>query len=101
MTERKAGPGFSIFVLQLLALPVTLVLGARKLFRILRGYRLASQGDIECPHCGFSNAVNVLATCPECGSTEFGSRLYCTSCRTVSEGFDCGRCLATIRVFPR
>ena len=53
MTERKAGPGFSIFVLQLLALPVTLVLGARKLFRTLRGYRLASQGEIECPHCGF------------------------------------------------
>jgi len=100
MSERKSGPDLSVLFLQVLSLPVTLVLGAIRLLRTLRGYRLVSEGRMECPHCGFSNPMNVLATCPECGATEFGSRLYCTGCRIVNPSFDCGRCRATIRVFP-
>jgi hypothetical protein len=101
MRERKNSYGdFWVVALHVLALPVTLFLAVMKLVRTFRGYRLVSRSSLDCPHCGFSNPMNVLASCEECGTTEFGSRLYCTSCRAASRGFDCGGCRATIKVFP-
>ncbi len=101
MRERKDSfGGFWVLWLHVLALPVTFVLGAAKLVRTLRGYQLASRSSLDCPHCGYSNPMNVLASCEGCGVTEFGSRLFCTSCRAFGRGFDCGKCRATIKVFP-
>lgn len=63
------------------------------------GLAIARRGSIACPHCSFVNPLNVLSTCQRCGVTEFGSRLYCSSCRQVTRWFDCARCRATIKVF--
>jgi len=55
-------------------------------------------GVVTCPHCGFHNNLDALMTCRRCGATEFGSRIYCTSCRQLSKAFACDRCTATIKV---
>ena len=53
---------------------------------------------VNCPHCGFRNPLDVLASCRRCGTTEFGSRLFCTTCKQLTKAFACDRCTATIKV---
>lgn len=71
------------------------VLGASKLLQRVSALR---SGVVDCPHCGFSNNLDALMTCRRCGTTEFGSRLYCSNCKQVSKAFACDRCTATIKV---
>ena len=86
-------------MLYIFAAPVYLIRAAIKWRRMAAGLAIARRGSIACPHCRFVNPLNVLSTCHRCGVTEFGSRLYCSSCRQVTRWFDCARCHATIKVF--
>lgn len=83
----------------LLALPVYLVRFILRGVAEIGRFRAIESGEITCPHCGNVNALDVLATCRNCGATEFGSRLYCTWCRTTFAAFPCDACKALIRVF--
>jgi ribosomal protein S27AE len=88
----------AICTLYLFALPiyaVQWVLGASKAMKRMSVLRT---GIIACPHCGFTNHIDALMSCRRCGTTEFGSRLYCTACKQVSKAFACDRCTATIKV---
>lgn len=88
----------TVALLYVLALPIY----AAKWLRRAADWRLRSsalkQGFVYCPHCGFRNPVDILALCRRCGTSEFGSRLYCTNCRQVTRAFPCDRCTATVRV---
>lgn len=88
----------TIALLYLFAAPIYFIqwlLGASK---ALKRASVLRTGVVPCPHCGFSNNVDALMTCRRCGTTEFGSRLYCTVCKQVSKAFACDRCTATIKV---
>jgi hypothetical protein len=85
--------------LELLAAPVTLVVWLRRGIAFWRGARLMRQGYIACPHCGATNALDLLATCPRCRTTEYGNRLRCTACGQQTRSFDCDVCGVTIKVF--
>jgi hypothetical protein len=97
MSTKLLGP-FTIALLHVLASPIYLVqwlLRARKAIARIPALR---SGFINCPHCGFRNPLDVLATCRRDGTTEFGSRLYCSTCKQVTKAFACDRCTATIKV---
>ncbi|HEV7764011.1 MAG TPA: hypothetical protein VGQ76_03315 [Thermoanaerobaculia bacterium] len=88
----------TVAFLHVLALPIY----AAKWLRRTMDSRLRTsalrQGFVDCPHCGFRNALDILALCRRCGTAEFGSRLYCTTCKQVTTAFPCNRCTATIKV---
>jgi hypothetical protein len=87
-----------VALLYVFAAPIYFVrwlLGASK---ALKRMSVLRTGVVTCPHCGFSNNVDALMSCRRCGTTEFGSRLYCTVCKQVSKAFACDRCTATIKV---
>lgn len=97
MSMKLLGP-ITIAALYVLASPIYLVqwlLRARKAISRMPALRT---GFIECPHCGFRNPLDILASCKRCGTTEFGSRLICTGCKQLSKAFACDRCTATIKV---
>lgn len=88
----------SLVLLYLFASPVYLMkwlLNAKKALQRIGALR---SGVVTCPHCGGSNNLDALMTCRRCGTTEFGSRLYCSTCKQVSKAFACDRCTATIKV---
>ncbi|HYK02262.1 MAG TPA: hypothetical protein VE974_10930 [Thermoanaerobaculia bacterium] len=85
-------------LLYLLASPVYVIVFACKVMKLSRGAALMRKGYIDCPHCGATNALDLLATCPKCRATEYGSRLRCTSCGEQSRSFDCDYCSVTIKV---
>jgi len=63
-----------------------------------RGAALMRAGYIECPHCGGTNALDLLATCSKCRTKEYGNRLRCTACGEQARSFDCDACGVTIKV---
>lgn len=85
-------------VLYVLASPVYLVVFIRKAMTFYEGAKLMRTGYIDCPHCGYTIALDLLATCPKCRTTEYGNRLRCTACGETSRGFDCDACGVTIKV---
>lgn len=85
-------------LLYVLASPVYLVMFIRKAMKLYTGAKLMRTGYIECPHCGETNALDLLATCPKCRTTEYGNRLRCTACGEQSRSFDCDYCGVTIKV---
>jgi primosomal protein N' len=85
-------------LLYVLASPVYLVVFIRKAMKFSRGAALMRKGYIDCPYCGVTNALDILATCPKCRTTEYGNRLRCTACGDQSRAFDCDSCGVTIRV---
>jgi uncharacterized paraquat-inducible protein A len=94
----KVFKSVAIGLLYLFASPVYVckwLLTAKKSLQRISALRA---GVVACPHCGFSNNLDALMTCRRCGTTEFGSRLYCSNCKQVSKAFACDRCTATIRV---
>ena len=102
MAERR--PPFARWVfwqicLYVLASPIYLVRFLLRGLRHAMGFSRARHGEILCPHCGTPNPMDVLATCRRCGVTEFGSRVYCSNCHQVTNGFPCSACRALIRVF--
>ena len=84
--------------LYVLASPVYLVVFIRNAMKFYKGAKLMRTGYIDCPHCGEMNALDLLATCPKCRTTEYGNRLRCTSCGEQSRSFDCDYCGVTIKV---
>jgi predicted RNA-binding Zn-ribbon protein involved in translation (DUF1610 family) len=85
-------------VLYVLASPVYAVVFIRKAVKFYDGASLMRKGYIDCPHCGETNALDLLATCPKCRATEYGNRLRCSSCGEQSRTFDCDYCGVTIKV---
>ena len=85
-------------LLYVLASPVYLVVFVRKAMTFSKGAALMRKGYIDCPHCEQMNALDLLATCPKCRTTEYGNRLRCTACDEQSRGFDCDACGVTIKV---
>jgi predicted RNA-binding Zn-ribbon protein involved in translation (DUF1610 family) len=97
MSMKLLGP-ITIAALYVLASPIYLVqwlLRARKAISRIPALR---SGFIECPHCGFRNPLDILAACRRDGTVEFGSRLYCSTCKQLTKAFACDRCTATIKV---
>lgn len=93
---RRHGLGCTIF-LYAIAAPAYLLRGFFALLRAVRLRRIARLGYVDCPHCGMENAIDILATCPRCRTTEYGSRLRCTGCGRRGTGFACDGCGVTIR----
>jgi hypothetical protein len=85
-------------LLCLLASPVYVVLGVRKLVKLWRIRRTMQAGTVTCVHCGTVNQLDVLATCGKCKTTEYGNRLRCSACGDTVKAFDCDACGVTIRV---
>ena len=88
----------AVALLYVLASPVYVVVFARKAVKFYRGAALMRKGYIDCPHCGETNALGLLATCPKCRTTEYGNRLRCTACGDQSRSFNCDYCGVTIKV---
>lgn len=84
--------------LYILAAPVYVVKWLVRCAKVIRSFRLLRTGFLDCPHCSTRNALNILATCRRCGTTEFGSRVFCSNCRQITRAFPCDSCTATIRV---
>jgi uncharacterized paraquat-inducible protein A len=89
---------FALALLYTLAAPVYLVKWLIGTHKALQRFEQARDGILRCRHCGNVNSLNVLATCKRCGTTEFGSRLYCTNCRQTTKAFACEFCSASIKV---
>jgi uncharacterized paraquat-inducible protein A len=87
-----------IGLLYVFASPIYVVQWLLRAAKALTRMSALRSGVVSCPHCGFANNVDALMTCRRCGTTEFGSRLYCTTCKQVSKAFACDRCAATIKV---
>ena len=68
-----------------LAAPVYFVRGVLTLLRLFRLWRISRLGYVDCPHCGAQNAIDILAYCPKCRTSEYGNRLRCTG--TLMERF--------------
>ena len=88
-----------VVVLYVIAAPLYAIRGAAILLRLLRFRLLSRHGYVGCPHCGTTNALDVLATCPKCQTTEYGNRLRCSGCGTRTTAFVCDSCGVTIQVF--
>lgn len=93
--KREEKPRIPV-LLYALAAPIYLVRIALTLLRLFRLWRIARLGYVDCPHCGAENAIDVLAYCPKCRTTEYGNRLRCTGCGTLSTAFPCEACAVTI-----
>jgi hypothetical protein len=87
-----------LVLLYVLASPIYFFVFLRKAVKFLQGAALMRKGYIDCPHCSETNALDLLATCPKCRTTEYGNRLRCTACGEQSRAFDCDSCGVTIRV---
>ena len=87
-----------LVLLYMLASPVYLVVFVRKAMRFSKGAALMRKGYMDCLHCSQTNALDLLATCPKCRTTEYGNRLRCTACGEQSRSFDCDYCSVTIKV---
>jgi len=85
-------------LLYVFASPIYVVQWLLKAVKAIGRMPAVRAGFIDCPHCGFRNALDILASCRRCGTTEFGSRLYCTTCKQLTKAFACDRCTATIKV---
>ncbi|HEV7486332.1 MAG TPA: hypothetical protein VGQ65_11680 [Thermoanaerobaculia bacterium] len=88
----------TLALLYVLALPIYAAKWLRRAVESLFNLSELRKGFIDCPHCGFRNPLDILALCRRCGMAEFGSRLYCTTCKQVTKAFPCDRCTAAIRV---
>jgi ribosomal protein S27AE len=88
----------AIGLLYVFASPIYVVQWLLRASKALTRMSKLRSGVVTCPHCGFANHVDALMTCRRCGTTEFGSRLYCTTCKQVLKAFACDRCTATIKV---
>ncbi|MEO8378174.1 MAG: hypothetical protein ABI779_00795 [Acidobacteriota bacterium] len=98
MNAKLLGP-IAIGLLYVLASPIYLGQWLLRAVKALQRVPTLRSGFINCPHCGFRNPLDILASCKRCGTTEFGSRLLCASgCRQLSKAFACDRCTATIKV---
>ncbi len=84
--------------LYVLAAPFYLLRGIFRAVRAALDLRRLRGGAVDCPHCGTSNPLDLLATCRRCRATEYGSRLYCSNCRDRTPAFPCDACGALIRV---
>jgi predicted RNA-binding Zn-ribbon protein involved in translation (DUF1610 family) len=93
--RREETPRAPIIV-YVLAAPVYVLRGALALLRILRLWRISRLGYVDCPHCGNENAIDVLANCPKCRTTEYGNRLRCLACGVFTTAFPCDTCGVTI-----
>jgi hypothetical protein len=85
-------------LLYVLAAPVYLIRAAFRAARAAFAFRHLHGGAVDCPHCGVTNALDILATCRHCRATEYGSRLYCSNCHDRTPAFPCDACGALIRV---
>lgn len=83
-------------LLYVFAAPVYLLRGMLTLVRLFRLWRISRLGYIDCPHCGAENAIDILAQCPRCRTSEYGNRLRCSACGTYSMAFPCDSCRVTI-----
>jgi hypothetical protein len=90
-----------LVLLYVLASPVYFVVFIRNVVKFCKGAKLMRTGYIDCPHCGETNVLDLLATCPKCRTTEYGNRLRCTACGENSRNFDCDYCGVTIKVLSR
>ncbi len=88
----------TLALLYVFAAPVYLIRWLIGSHKTLQRFQQVREGIIRCPHCRNVNSLNVLATCKRCGTTEFGSRLFCTNCRQTTKAFACEFCTATIKV---
>lgn len=80
----------------LLALPVYAIRWIARSVGDIRHFQAMRSGELTCPYCGSVNPLDILATCRNCGATEFGSRLYCSHCGQVTRSFACDSCSAHI-----
>jgi hypothetical protein len=85
-------------LLYVLASPIYVAIGVRKLVKFWRIGKTMRAGRITCVHCGAVNPLDILATCSKCRTTEYGNRLRCSACGDTAKGFDCDVCGVTIRV---
>jgi len=85
-------------LLYVLASPIYVIQAVRRAAKAVGRMPALRSGFVNCPHCGFRNPLDILATCRRDGTTEFGSRLYCSTCKQVTKAFACDRCTATIKV---
>lgn len=87
-----------IGLMYLFAAPVLLVqwiFDVRKQVKTIARIR----GDVlECPYCSYAKPLNRMATCAKCRSTEPGSVLRCSFCKTTFKTITCDQCAATLRV---
>ena len=88
-----------IGLLYLLASPVFLVLGIRRLQKLQQLHRALAAGAVTCPSCGYRNALAALARCRRCGFAEYATRLRCSACGQTTKAIDCASCQASIRVW--
>lgn len=104
MTRRQSEPDWlhdllRDAVLYVLAAPIYALRFGILAIRAIRVAAVLRSGEIVCPHCREKNDLEILAHCRRCGTTEFGSRLYCSACRSLVPGFACDACGVTIKVF--
>lgn len=85
-------------LLYVLASPVYFLVVICKAMKFSKGAALMRKGYIDCPHCERTNALDRLATCPKCRTTEYGNRRRYTPCGEQSRSFDCDYCGVTIKV---
>jgi hypothetical protein len=88
----------TLAVLYVLALPIYAAKWMRRAVESTSHLSALRKGFIDCPHCRFRNPLDILALCRRCATAEFGSRLYCSTCKQVMKAFACDRCTATIKV---
>lgn len=88
----------ALSVLYICASPIYFIKWLIGTHKTLRRFAVVREGIMTCPHCHQANSLNLLATCKRCGTTEFGSRLFCSNCRQLTKAFACEFCSATIKV---
>ncbi len=86
-----------LYVLYVLASPIYVVRALLIVLRLWRLRRISMRGYLNCPHCGNTNELDILALCPRCHTMEYGSRLRCSGCGLRSTSFPCDACGVTIR----
>ena len=85
-------------LLYVLASPVYVFVFVRKAMKFSAGAALMRKGYVDCMHCGATCALDLLATCSKCHTTEYGNRLRCSACGEQSRSFDCDYCGVTLKV---
>lgn len=86
-----------LVLLYAIASPVYVLRFCANAIQVFRLWRISRLGYVDCPHCGAENAIDVLSVCPRCKTSEYGSRLRCTSCGLRMSSFPCEACGVTIR----
>lgn len=85
-------------LMYLFAAPLLLlewIFDVRKLIKTIARIRA---DVLECPYCSYVNPLTRMATCAKCRSTEPGSVLRCSFCKTTFKTITCDQCAATLRV---